>query len=72
MYIFDFVKQQRASLGLTQQQLADKAGVSLYVVKRIEANRPYNPPGIKIIKVAKSIGVDWDYLSDHCQWPGET
>ncbi|MEH7521970.1 helix-turn-helix transcriptional regulator [Bacillus sp. JJ1503] len=69
MYVFDFVKQEREKLGLTRQQLADKADVSIYVVKRIETNKPYNPSALKISKVAKAIGFDWDYLNDHCLWP---
>ncbi|MEH7342716.1 helix-turn-helix transcriptional regulator [Bacillus sp. JJ1532] len=51
--MFDFVRQEREKLGLSQQELADKARVSLYVVKRIEANKPYSPAAIKISKVAK-------------------
>lgn len=69
MYIFDFVRQEREKLGLTQQQLADKAGVSLYVVKRIETNKPYDPLAWKINAIGKAIGVNIDYFIDHCISP---
>lgn len=69
MYIFDFVRKSRVRLGLKQKQLADKAGVSIYVVKRIEKDEPYNPPAIKVSKIAKALDVDWNYLNDYCTWP---
>lgn len=69
MNIFDFVRQRRKELGLTQQQLADKAGVSLSVVKRFEANKPYNPRGTNFIRMAKELKVEGDFLLWECTWP---
>lgn len=57
MYIFDLVRQNREELGLTQQQLADKAGVSLYVVKRIETDRPYNPLAWKYYAIRNALEI---------------
>jgi transcriptional regulator with XRE-family HTH domain len=58
MYIFDLVRQKREKLGLTQQQLADKAGVSLYVVKRIETDKPYNPLVTKFIAIRDALDIN--------------
>lgn len=35
----DFVKEQRKKVGLTQEQLADKAGVALTVIRKIEQGK---------------------------------
>ena len=35
-----FVKEKRKSLGLTQQELADKAGVGLRFVRELERDKP--------------------------------
>ena len=35
-----FVKAQRTALGLTQPQLADKAGVGLRFLRELEADKP--------------------------------
>jgi transcriptional regulator with XRE-family HTH domain len=69
VYIFDLVRQRREELGLSQKELAVKAGVSLYVVKRIETAKFYNPLGWKIHAVAKVLGYTIDYLHDNCVWP---
>ena len=36
----EFVKQQRGQLGLTQPELASKAGVGLRFVRELEAGKP--------------------------------
>ena len=64
MYIFEFVKQRRKELNLTQKELAEKAKVSHSVVKRFEAQRPYNPKIGKVIQVAKALNVKTDELID--------
>jgi transcriptional regulator with XRE-family HTH domain len=58
VYIFDLVRQKREERGLTQQQLADKAGVSLYVVKRIETDKPYNPLATKFSAIRNALEID--------------
>jgi y4mF family transcriptional regulator len=37
--ITDFVKDQRAKLGLTQEEFAEKAGVALTVIRKIEQGK---------------------------------
>jgi y4mF family transcriptional regulator len=37
--ITDFVKDQRAKLGLTQEEFAEKAGVTLTVIRKIEQGK---------------------------------
>jgi transcriptional regulator with XRE-family HTH domain len=64
MNIFEFVSQHRKALGLTQKQLADKSDVTLSVVKRFEAKRPYNLNILKVIKVAKALQVTPQELLD--------
>lgn len=66
--IFEFVKQRRRELGLTQVELAEKANVSLYTVKRIEAKRPYNPRGTTFMKLAKALEADGTFMLMECVW----
>jgi len=40
MKIGDFVREERLRQGLTQQQLANKAGVGLNFVYQLEKNKP--------------------------------
>ena len=35
----EFVKQKRKQLGFTQEELAEKAGVALTVIRKIEQNK---------------------------------
>ena len=37
--ISEFVKQKRKQLGFTQEELAEKAGVALTVIRKIEQNK---------------------------------
>ena len=39
MTLIEFVKQRRKSLGLTQQDLAEKAGVGLRFVRELEQGK---------------------------------
>jgi XRE family transcriptional regulator, fatty acid utilization regulator len=55
------VKSLRQSKGLSYQQLADKAGLSLSYVHDIETGKKF-PKADKIIALAKTLGVDYDYL----------
>ncbi|MGO0058599.1 helix-turn-helix domain-containing protein [Brevibacillus fluminis] len=71
MMAFEFVRNKRKELGLTQQQLATKADLSLYVVKRFEANRPYNPLIVQVEKLAKAFHVTVDFLLLELTWPSK-
>ncbi|THU38352.1 helix-turn-helix domain-containing protein [Niastella caeni] len=55
------VKSLRQERGLSYQQLADKAGLSLSYVHDIETGKKF-PKSDKIIILAKTLGVDYDYL----------
>ena len=55
------VKSLRQEKGLSYQQLADKAGLSLSYVHDIETGKKF-PKADKIIALAKTLGVDYDYL----------
>jgi len=67
--VSDYFRNHRKELGLTQQQLADKAGVSLSCVKRFEANKPYNPFGTTIHKCCTILEADTTFVILELQWP---
>ncbi|WP_371736916.1 helix-turn-helix transcriptional regulator [Brevibacillus sp. HD1.4A] len=63
-----FVRNRRKHLGLTQKQLADRAGVSVSVVQRFEASKPYSPRGKTALWIISALGVtskDFQML----EWP---
>jgi transcriptional regulator with XRE-family HTH domain len=55
------IKALRQSKGLSYQQLADHAGLSVSYVHDIETGKKF-PKADKIIALAKTLGVDYDYL----------
>lgn len=60
--IFGFkVKYLRQREGLTYQQLAEKAGMSLSYINEVEKGKKYPKPE-KIGKLAKALGTDYDSL----------
>jgi transcriptional regulator with XRE-family HTH domain len=70
MFIFDYVVQRRKELGLSQKELAAVAGCSISVIKRFEANKPYNPNCRQIGRLAKALQVPANALLN-CIWPME-
>ena len=54
---FERLKQARIAAGLTQQQLADKSGVSRQNISRIEENRAGNVWLTTLIWIAGALGV---------------
>lgn len=66
--IYEFVKQRRKELRLTQKELANKANVSVSVVKRFEANRPYNPHGSTFLKMVRALKTTTNFLMFECVW----
>lgn len=52
---YSIIKQRRALLSLTQQDLADYAGVSLRIIRSIEAGKG-NPSVATISKIAEVLG----------------
>ena len=55
------IKALRQANGLSYQQLADKAGMSVSYIHDIETGKKF-PKADKIIILAKTLGVDYDYL----------
>lgn len=51
------IKERRSLLGLTQQDLADYSGVSLRIIKSIEAGTA-NPSIGTLTKIAKALGLE--------------
>ncbi|WP_103110663.1 helix-turn-helix transcriptional regulator [Brevibacillus reuszeri] len=65
----DYVRNRRKELGLTQQQLAAKADVSVKVVQKFEANRPYDPIHTTFAEFFRALGVDVTYAFLELEWP---
>ena len=59
----DKVIEHRAALGLSQQQLADKAGIGVRTIGNYEsgARLPY---AAQLYKLAKALGVSTEYLKN--------
>ncbi|WP_288205748.1 helix-turn-helix domain-containing protein [uncultured Parabacteroides sp.] len=51
------IKERRSLLGLTQQDLADYSGVSLRIIKSIEAGTA-NPSIGTLTKIAEALGLE--------------
>lgn len=53
---YSIIRQRRALLSLTQQDLADYAGVSLRIIRSIESGRG-NPSVATLSKIAEVLGL---------------
>lgn len=54
---YSIIKERRFLLGLTQQDLADYAGLSLRIIKSIEAGKA-NPSVATLSKIAEVLGLE--------------
>lgn len=54
---YSVIKERRALLGLTQQDLADYTGLSLRIIKSIEAGKA-NPSVATLLKIAEVLGLE--------------
>lgn len=54
---YSIIKERRALLGLTQQDLADYAGLSLRIIKSIEVGKA-NPSVATLSKIAEVLGLE--------------
>ena len=61
MRLLNHVKQHRARLDLTQQDLAEKVGVRRQTIISIEKGM-YVPSGLLIFKIARVLGMKVDDL----------
>ncbi|MFV0291345.1 MAG: helix-turn-helix transcriptional regulator [Mangrovibacterium sp.] len=57
MSFYSIIKERRTLLGLTQQDLADYAGLSLRIIKSIELGKG-NPSMSTLIKIAEVLGLE--------------
>lgn len=59
------LKKKRLMIGLNQPELADSAGVSLSLVRKIEYGQ--RKPSVKVAKrIAAVLGFDWtEFFEDH-------
>ena len=53
----DLIKERRAILGLTQQDLSDYTGLSLHIIKSIESEKG-NPSLKTLEKIAEVLGLE--------------
>ena len=56
--IGSWAKSLRANQGLTQQELASRAGVSLRTIQNMEAGKPTRPPTRR--RVLQVLGLQYD------------
>ena len=54
---YSIIKERRMLLGLTQQDLADYAGLSLRIIKSIEGGKG-NPSVSTLSKIAATLGLE--------------
>ena len=61
-YVGESIRRHRSALGLTQEQLAKRAGVSTSYMSQVENGKRY-PPSTEIIdRIVPEIGLDRKYL----------
>jgi transcriptional regulator with XRE-family HTH domain len=59
----DRLKKLRKEQGLTQEKMAQKAGISLYYLQLLEGKRPTNPSLLVLEKLADSFNMPvWQLL----------
>ena len=54
---YNIIKERRAGLGLTQQDLADFSGLSVRIIKSIETGKG-NPSIVTLNKIADILGLE--------------
>jgi len=64
MPLGDNVREERKKQGLTQEQVARKADVTLNTLFKIEKNR-LNPSFLIVDKIAKALNISMDSLRDN-------
>jgi DNA-binding SARP family transcriptional activator/DNA-binding XRE family transcriptional regulator len=63
------IAEWRRLAGLTQQQLADRAAVSVGVLRDLEQGRTSRPRGDTAVTLARVLGLDPRVVSDGAGWP---
>jgi transcriptional regulator with XRE-family HTH domain len=62
MRLGEKIQRLRAERGLTQQELADRAGVSQTIISRLESRSRHNVNADVLKGLAKALGCTTDYL----------
>jgi transcriptional regulator with XRE-family HTH domain len=62
MRLGEKIQRLRAERGLTQQELADRAGVSQAIISRLESKARHNVNADVLKGLAKALGCTTDYL----------
>jgi transcriptional regulator with XRE-family HTH domain len=62
MRLGEKIQRLRAERGLTQQELADRAGVSQTIISRLESKARHNVNADVLKGLAKALGCTTDYL----------
>jgi len=57
------IKRKRETLGLSQQNLADKSGISKAQISRLESGKQDNPQIKTLIPIATALGVSIEELT---------
>ena len=61
-----FIRIKREEAGLTQRELAEKAGLSLNTIGYIECKEKRSPKLLTIKKIAKALDIDIAEFIDKC------
>lgn len=62
MHIGERIKRLRISRGLTQTELAERAGIPQSLISRLEGQTRDNPSADVLRRLARSLGCTTDYL----------
>jgi transcriptional regulator with XRE-family HTH domain len=60
----DVIRYERTRRRMSQQRLAEKSGLSLGQISRIESGKIESPHFSTVEKIAKALGIDADDLID--------
>jgi transcriptional regulator with XRE-family HTH domain len=63
--IADKIKEFRSKLGLTQEELAQKAGIPYATLSKIENDKVKNPTINTLIKIAQALEIKVDDLIEY-------
>jgi transcriptional regulator with XRE-family HTH domain len=58
----ELIREQRKAAKLTQKQLAEKAGVDLRTLERLESGDSEKPQSDTIRHLAKALGIPYNFL----------
>ena len=65
----DKVARMRRDLGLTQQELADRAGLHLRTLQGVESNTSKKPQRATRLALARVLDIEGDADAERAEWP---